>query len=145
MRSVLVAFMLANATVTFSGNTVLSAGCALDGPKLDCTNKEEQISKADIVAAFAAQATRDLLSTPINDLERFQSGNEREAFRKSFEGTWRLAGQEDRIQRRNLRRGKIDAAEYQQWSSTYNAALKTYQVALDYYRALWWHARQPKQ
>ena len=142
MRSVIVAFMLANATVTFSGNTVLSAGCKLDGPKLECASGENQSSKSAMVAAFGSQATRDLLSAPINDLDRFQSGNDREAFRKSFERTWKLAGQEDRIQRRNLRRGKIGKAEYDQWASTYNEALKTYQVALDYYRALWWHARQ---
>ncbi len=116
-------------------------GCVLDGIELDCSQQGQAGSDAAITDAFASAGTRAVLANPLEELGRFERPIDRETFRRSLEKNWESVRRHELAQRRKLKRRQMSAAEFENWSSTYDDALLSYQAGLDFYRALIWQTR----
>ncbi len=116
-------------------------GCVLSGPVLDCSDGGKATKPGQIAAAFASPVTRANLAEPRNELGRFGHPADREKFRKSFEFAWAAANKFDKSSRRDLKRGRIDAATYEQRSAMHNDALESYRSAFWFYKTLIWQTR----
>ena len=121
----------------FAGTNPASAGgCALEGVILKCNHEAK--TAAAIIKAFASEETREILTNPLSQKERFQNNGDLEKYRVSMEKNWRVIVRLAKRQERNKSRGRISEADFQEWSRTFVEAEKSYAVALNFYRQLNW-------
>ncbi len=113
-----------------------AANCSLDGVILNCSANGK--SASDIMAAFASDKTREVLSTPLAEKERFKQNGDLEKFRSSMEKNWRKITRLARQQERNKNRRRLSEAKFQIWVKEFAEAEKSYAVALNFYRQLHW-------
>ncbi|MEM9330237.1 MAG: hypothetical protein AAGA53_02860 [Pseudomonadota bacterium] len=136
-------FKFVMACLFFLAATVSSAhsnGCKLVGVELDCGGGND----ISILDALAAPETADVLANPLADLNKFESPNDLEKFRKSIDANWKSAARVELKQRRKMLQRKISAAEFEEWSNVYRFARNNYSAALTYYRTLIWHGKTGK-
>lgn len=126
------------ATSIFAGiNSASAGGCSLEGVVLKC-NYEAKTAAA-IIKAFASEETREALTNPLSQKERFQNNGDLEKYRVSMEKNWRVIVRLAKRQERNKSRGRISETDFQERSKNFAEAEKSYAVALNFYRQLNWH------
>jgi len=113
-----------------------TAGCALNGVLLDCSSRGN--SSQAVMEAFASVKTREILSNPLAERERFSQNGDLERFRSSMEKNWkkiiRLARQQDS----RKKGGRLSENDFQKWVADFKEAEKSYTVAISFYRELHW-------
>lgn len=114
-------------------------GCKLDGLKLDCGKKD-----AAIFAALSSQETASFFNSSEQALDSFERPSDLEVYRKSVESNWRAVNRVERRERNKMRRRKISASEFAEWSEQYTNALRNYRSAMGFYRTLVWHGKTGK-
>lgn len=110
--------------------------CAFQGVELKC-NAEAKTAEA-ILTAFSSEKTRELLSNPLSQSDRFSKNGDLEKYRQSMERNWRVITRFARLQERNKSRRRISEADFLAFSKRFEDAEKTYTVALNFYRQLHW-------
>lgn len=129
-----------------SVNTLSSAvhaaepGCVFAGAKLDCSDGRKKNKWSQITRAFASEKTRQLLSEPLDELDRFDRPIDREHFRVSVEHSWEAVNQYDRYSRDQLKLNAITPAEYRRRVAVRQDALKSYRAAYWFYKNLNWQS-----
>lgn len=118
----------------------LAESCSLDGIKLNCGDG----NSASILAAMASPETANVLNDPLSAIGKFQKPSDLEIFRRSVEANWRRVNRAERTERAKMRRRQISAAEFGEWSKSYNAARENYNAAMTLYRNLVWFGKNGK-
>lgn len=125
----------------FMGSTTANAqGCSLEGVVLKC-NSEAKTATA-ILKAFASQETRQLLGSPLSELDRFSQNGDLEKYRRSMERNWRVITRFARQQERRRDRRRLSESAYLEWAENFAEAQKSYKVALNFYRQLHWQGKK---
>ena len=131
-------FSIIMGTSFFVGiGTASAAGCSLEGVILKC-NAEAKTATA-IINAFASQETREILTNPLSQKDRFKNNGDLEKYRVSMENNWRVIVRLAKRQERIKKLGRMSEEDFQEWSKMFVEAEKTYAVALNFYRQLNWH------
>lgn len=117
-----------------------ATGCKLNGVNLDCGAGGNEA----VMQAFADRETAEILQQPLLYLERFERPSDMEAFRKSLETVWRKSNRAERSVRRKMLRRQMSAAQFEEWSQSYDAAMRNYASGITFYRTLVWHGKTGK-
>ncbi len=136
MLALLAGTMIATASIA----TANAQGCSFDEVELSCGDGKPE----SVLSAMASAETADLFANPLDGLEKFKHPFDLEKFRRSVEANWRSVNKAEAAQRRKMRKREISAAEFDEWSKTYQFALNNYSAALTYYRTLVWHGKTGK-
>jgi len=110
--------------------------CSFQEVELKC-NAEARTAEA-ILTAFASEKTRELLSNPLSQSDKFSQNGDLEKYRQSMERNWRVITRFAKLQQRNKNRRRISEADFQVFSKRFEEAEKSYVVALNFYRQLHW-------
>lgn len=118
-----------------------ATNCEISGIEFVCKDAN---GPAEVSAAFADTATADALADADFDLDAFKRPADVEKFRRSVERNWRQVTIAERRQRNSMKRRRISAEQFEQWSETYKAAAENYAEAINFYRTLLWHGKHGK-
>jgi len=138
--SKLIRAVIIGSTLFMGATTANAQGCSLDGVVLKC-NSEAKTAKA-ILKAFASQETRQLLGSPLSELDRFSQNGDLEKYRRSMELNWRVITRFARKQERRRDRRRLSESAYLEWAENFAEAQKSYKVALNFYRQLHWQGKK---
>ena len=113
--------------------------CKIQHATLVCGNS---LKDGDIILeAMANPKSMAILAAAGKDGLIYKGGNEREAFRKSIEANRVAMKKFADSAWKQYKRRKMKAASYEIIRTKYNTGMKTYQAAIDLYRAGTWKSK----
>ncbi len=98
-----------------------------------------------LLAAMAAQETRDHISELGGGHTFFDAPMEREIFRKSLERNWRHVQRHVNRQLRAMKRRRLSQEDYLAVVDQYQSARQTYDLAMRFYRGPTWFSAKPSR